>query len=158
MARTKGSDNAVIAPEGIGSLGDAVSLAANETPCQVMGKNEILPHEIAVDRDDTVVWRIFLCNSPAVARLRIADGMGHHKDLVNQKMPPPNPLVATVAKPPVSPPPGRYVLIWALSLPPGTDWQMVVEVSVNETTVFRQYKSAKSTFPEPRGFLFMEVR
>jgi hypothetical protein len=160
MAKTKDSDSTAIAPDGMGSLGDAVGLAAGETVCQVMGKNEILSHEIVVKRTDEVIWRIFLCNAPAVARLRIADGLGHHNDLVNQKIPPPNPLTAVVARPPVSPPRGRYVLIWALSPPPpaGTDWQMVVEVLVNEVAVFRQYKSAKSQFPDPRGFLFMEVQ
>lgn len=156
MAKAKESDKTAVVPEGLESLGDAVGLAAAQTPCEVLGKNEITPHEIFVKRTDEVIWRVFLCNAPAVVVLGIADGLGHHKVLANQPIPPPNPLPVKVMPP--SAPPGRYVLIWTLAPPPGTDWQMVVEVAVNGTTVFRQFKSAKSNFPVPRGFLFMEVQ
>jgi hypothetical protein len=156
MAKAKDSDDIVIAPDGMGSLGNAVGLAAAETVCQVMGKNEITPHEIFVKRTDEVIWRVFLCNAPALAVLGIADGLGHHKVLANQQVPPPNPLPVAVMPPPA--PPGRYVLIWTLFPPPGTDWQIVVEVAVNGATVFRQFKSAKSKLPVPRGFLFLEVQ
>lgn len=152
----KGSDSNALVPDGMGSLGDAVGLAAGETPCQVMGKNELTPHKIVVKRTDSVFYRVFLCNAPALAIVSIADGMGNSKNLANQQIPPPNPLPVTVL--PSSLPPGDYSLIWTLFPPPGTDWQMVVEISVNEATVFRQFKSAKSQFPMPRGFLFMEVQ
>lgn len=155
MAKT-GKDAEKVSPEGLTSLGDvaALGLAAAQTPCEVMGQNEILPHEITVNRTDQVSWRVSLCNTPARAVLGIADGLGHQKVLVNQTMPPPNPLTVNVMPPP--PPPGRYVLIWTL-FPSGPDWQMVVEVAVNGVVVFRQFKGAKSTLPMPRGFLFMEV-
>jgi hypothetical protein len=155
MAKT-GKDKSVIAPEGLGSLGDAVGLATTETPCEAMGKNEITPHEVFVKKTDEVIWRVFLCNAPALAVLGIADGLGHHKVLANQQVPPPNPLAATVMPPPA--PAGRYVLIWTLFPPPGTDWQIVVEVAVNGATVFRQFKGAKSKSPVPQGFLFVEVQ
>lgn len=154
MAKAKDSDNLV--PAGMGTLGDAVGLAAGETPCQVMGKNELTPNKIFVKRTDNVICSVFLCNAPALAIVSITDGMGNRKDLANQQIPPPNPLPVTVL--PSSIPAGDYALIWTLFPAPGTDWQMVVEVSVNGATVFRQFKSAKSVFPMPRGFLFMEVQ
>jgi hypothetical protein len=155
MAKTgKDADKDSVSPEGMTSLGDAAGLADGKTPCEVMGQNEILPHEIVVNQKDRVTWRVFLCNTPAKAVLGIADGLGHHKVLVNQTMPPPNPLSVAVMPPP--PPHGRYVLIWTL-FPTGPDWQMVVEVAVNGAVVFRQFKGAKSKLPVPRGFLFMEV-
>lgn len=158
MAKTgKELDKTSVVPDGMESLGDAVGLGAAETPCEAMSKDkEVTPHEIFVKQTDAVIWRVFLCNAPALAVLGIADGLGHHKVLVNQKVPPPNPLPVAVMPPPA--PPGRYVLIWTLFPPPGTDWQIVVEVVVNGVTVFRQFKSAKSKLPVPRGFLFMEVQ
>ena len=156
MAKSgKNADQSLVSPEGLGSLGEVVGVAAAKTPCEVLGQHEILPHEIVVTQTDQVGWRVFLCNSPARAVLGIADGLGHHKVLVDQTLPPPNPLPAVVMPPP--PPRGRYVLIWTL-FPSGTDWQMVVEVVVNGTVAFRQFKSAKSNLPVPRGFLFLEVQ
>ncbi len=154
MAKTKDTDQDSIVPDGLSSLGAAAGIAAAKTPCEVMGENEILPHEISVKRTDQVSWRVYLCNTPARAVLGIADAMGHQKIIVNQAVPPPNPLTANVMPPPA--PLGRYMLLWLL-FPTGPDWQMVVEVAVNGVVLFRQYKSSKSTLPTTRGFLFMEV-
>jgi hypothetical protein len=155
MAKTgKNPEKDSIVPDGLSSLGEAVGLANAQTPCEVMGQNEILTHEIAVNRTDEVVCRLFLCNTPARAVLGIADALGHQKVLANQKLPPPNPLTVTVMPP--SPPAGRYALIWAL-FQTGPDWQMVAEVAVKGTVVFRQFRGAKSKVPVPRGFLMVEV-
>jgi hypothetical protein len=154
MAKT-GKDDKFLGPEGLTSLGDAAGLGDANTPCEAMGQHEILPHEIVVSREDHVGWRLFLCKTPARVVLGIADGLGHHKVIVNQTMPPPNPLAAPVMPPP--PPAGRYLLLWDV-FPSGPDWQYVVEVAVNGVVVFRQFKSATSKLPAKRGFLFMEVR
>jgi hypothetical protein len=155
MAKT-GKDADKVSPEGLTSLGDvaALGLAAAKTPCEVMGENEILAHEITVSRTDHVVLRVFLCNTPARVVVGISDALGHKGTLANQRVPPPNPLPVNVMPP--SPPAGSYALIWAL-FETGPDWQMVVEVAVNGAVVFRQFKGAKSKVPVPRGFLMMEV-
>lgn len=154
MPKTKDPDN--IVPDGMGTLGDGVGLAAGETLCQVMGKNEIIRQKIVVKRTDEVLLRLFLCNAPALAIVSISDGMGNKRDLANQQIPPPNPLPVPVLPSAISP--GEYTLIWTLFPPPGTDWQMVVEILVNGAALYRQFKSTKSQFPIPRGLLFMEVQ
>lgn len=155
MAKT-GKDAEKVGPEGLTSLGDvaALGLAAAKTPCEVMGENEVPAHEIFVKRTDEVICRLFLCNTPARAVVGISDALGHQKVLANQVVPPPNPLPVNVMPPPL--PVGRYALVWAL-FQTGPDWQMVAEVAVNGTVVFRQFRGAKSKVPVPRGFLMVEV-
>ena len=159
MAKTgKAVDKELVSPEGMGSLATSsegvTGLEAAQTPCELLGSHEVIVHEIAVTRNDRVDWRVFLCNTPARALLTLADAMGHRVTLVNQTLPPPNPLVRRVMPP--TPPAARYVLIWSV-FPSGADWQMVAEVLVNDVVVFRQFKSANSNEPFPRGFLFVQV-
>ena len=157
MAKAK-EDKGVVSPEGLGALAasnaDGAGLAA-KTPCEELRDHEIIIHEIVVTPSDQVQWRLFLCNTPARALLTISDAMGHKGTLVNQTVPPPNPLLRAVMPP--APPLGRYVLIWSI-FPTGPDWQTVAEVLVNGVVVFRQFKGAKSAVAIPRGFLFMEVQ
>lgn len=155
MAKTKDSDSALV-PDGMGSLGDAVGLAAGETPCQVMGRSEIIRQKITVRKTDEVILRLFLCNAPALAIVSISDEMGTKMDLANQRIPPPNPLTVTLLPSTIQV--GDYTLIWTLFPPDGTEWQMVSEILVNGTAVYRHFKSTKSQFPIPRGLLFLEVR
>lgn len=133
---------------------DAASNALAPTPCEVLGKNEIVVQAITVHPGDRLEWRMYVCNTPGRAILRLMSSSGATVHLVDQVIPPPNPISRSVMPP--TPPIGQYVLYWGLE-PSGADWQNVVEVALNGTVVFRHFKSSKSNEPFAKGFLYVQV-
>jgi hypothetical protein len=133
---------------------EAAAIRGAQTPCEALGQHEILAHQISVTRNDLLQWRMFVCNTPGRAVLHLLDSMGHRATLLDQPVPPPNPIARNVMPP--TPPPGQYTLVWALA-PSGTEWQTVAEVLVNGVVVLRHFKSHTSNEPFPRGFLGIQV-
>ncbi|HSF38975.1 MAG TPA: hypothetical protein VLT87_04220 [Thermoanaerobaculia bacterium] len=157
-ARDDRADVGTVRPEGVEDLLglDRAGLdAVGQTPCQVLGEREIVVNTISVTRNDRLEWRMFVCNSPGLAVLRLMDSMGRTVSLVDQRVPPPNPI-QRVAMPP-TPPAGRYTLFWGLAPVDPTNWQTVAEVLVNGTVVFRHFKSSQSKEPFSKGFLNVVV-
>lgn len=157
-SRTDRGEIAAVQPEGVEELLglDATDLrAAGQTPCEAFEKREILVHEISVTPNDRLEWRMFVCNSPGLAVLRLMDSMGRTVGLVDQPVPPPNPI-SRLAMPP-TPPAGRYLLYWGLAPVDPNNWQTAVEVLVNGVVVFRHFKSSKSKEPFSKGFLNVVV-
>ena len=154
--RDAGDDADLVRPEGVEDVIDLdLAMSRNAgTRCEALGQHEILPLTISVTRTDRLEWRMFVCNTPGRAVLHLLNNMGSRVTLVDQTVPPPNPISRNVMPP--TPPPGRYTLVWALA-PSGPNWQVVAEVLVNGAVVFRHFKSQGSNEPFPRGFLNIQV-
>ena len=146
MAKPKAADSSGIA--------DAAGNALAPTPCETLGAKEIIVQEIVVRPGDQLEWRMTVCNTPGRAILRMMSSTGAKISLVDQVIPPPNPIRRSIMPP--TPPAGQYVLYWGLE-PSGPDWQTVAEVALNGTVVFRHFKGSKSAEPFSKGFLYVRV-
>lgn len=142
-------------PNLAGAIDGSATKSFSGTPCEQLKASEITVPELAISHSDRLEWRMLVCNSPGRAVLRLMSSAGVKVSLVDQNVPPPNPIRRLVTPPAL--PPGRFVLYWGLLVPPGTDWQNVVELAVNETVVFRHFKSSQSNEPFPKGFMYVTV-